>query len=240
MLGSQFYITLSLVVGLTVSTANVDVTTTNGDDLGFKIMGSIIQTTKDNNVALVKDENSKVHAVKAGHNIMDRFEVIEITKKSIQIKEVKSQKLYVVFQDKFANDFNGSAKTPQAPVLSLGGNDFFREDGFERKSQEIRMTAMYRDRMIKEDLAKILMQATAEPVIENGAIVGFQLSQIDEGSIYEKAGLIENDVVTMINEQKLNNVASAVTLLQGLKNESNISISIKRGTQNLNFTLTVQ
>jgi type II secretory pathway component PulC len=81
---------------------------------------------------------------------------------------------------------------------------------------------------VKQDLAKILMQATAEPEMENGALIGFKFTQVDQDSIYAKSGIRDDDVITGINGQKLNSVSDAVTLLKSLKQADQMDIEFKR------------
>jgi general secretion pathway protein C len=88
---------------------------------------------------------------------------------------------------------------------------------------------MYRDKIVKEDLSQILMQASAIPHMENGAIVGFKLLQIDEGSIYSKAGLKDDDVITSINGTDLTSAAGAVSLLRSLKGANKLDVEMLRG-----------
>ncbi|MEZ4741781.1 MAG: hypothetical protein R3B45_04935 [Bdellovibrionota bacterium] len=63
-------------------------------------------------------------------------------------------------------------------------------------------------------MAKILMQATAQPYMKDGVVKGFQLSQIDPDSIFDKGGFRDLDVVTAINGIELNSAAGAISLLK--------------------------
>ena len=93
---------------------------------------------------------------------------------------------------------------------------------------------------VKTDLAKVLMQATAEPYLEGGQIVGFKMSQIDADSSYDKAGLRDEDVVTAINGQELNSVGGSIALLKSLKGTDELDITIRRGGDTLDFNISVQ
>ena len=220
---------------LTVASGSTaDIIKSDGSDLGIAIMGSIIQKDAADNVALIKEETGTVKAVKIGHVIMDKYKVISVSAQYIEVI-TRDANQYLIYQDKFA----GKIAANKSSGPKLVNNDTFREDGFERNKDKIVMTGMYRDKLVQQDLAKVLMQATAEPYMENGAIAGFKMSQIDDGSIYQKAGLKDGDVVTGINGSELNSVAGSITLLKSLKGADNMEVEIKRDGVPMKFTISV-
>jgi type II secretory pathway component PulC len=218
--------TLALLVTATAVLANEPVKS-DGSNLGITIMGAIIQKAAADNVALIKDSAGAVKAVKRDHVILDKYKVVAVTAQYVELI-TRDSKRYFVYQDKFA-DMLAVKTVASGPGLG-GAPDQFKEDGFERDKGKIKMTAIYRDRLVKEDLAKVLMQATAEPFVENGAIVGFKMSQIDPDTIYSKSGVVDGDVITSINGQELNSVAGAISLLKTLKGAEHVDVEVRRGS----------
>ncbi len=90
-----------------------------------------------------------------------------------------------------------------------------------------------------ENLGQILTQARALPYMEQGKTVGFRLSEIVPGSIYEKIGLINGDVVQRVNSQDVDEPAKFFQMYQGLKDEKRISIDLLRNgqRQTLNYDI---
>lgn len=222
---------------LTLATAGVsadDIVKSNGSDIGIVIMGSIIQKNTHENVALIKEETGTVRAVKVDHIIMDKYKVIAVSAQYIEVV-TRDAKRYLVYQDKFAGSFGPKV----ASASGLIKNDSFKEEGFERTKDKIVMTGMYRDKLVQQDLAKVLMQATAEPYMESGSIAGFKMSQIDDGSIYQKAGLVDGDVITGINGSELNSIAGSIALLKTLKGADSLEIDIKRDGVPMKYTISV-
>lgn len=210
---------------------------TDGNQLGFVIMGTIAQKTADNNVALVKVKSSgAVTAVKIGHVIADKYKVTDISEKFIRVI-TREAKHYLVFMDRFSGEFQQSHSAPSRVINPEGR---YKEDGFEREAGKIVMTNAYRDKIVNQDLSTILMQATAEPFLQDGLIAGFKMSQIDSDSIFAKGGLRDEDVITALNGQKLNNVAGAITLLKSLKAAPSIDIDLMRGGTQTSITINVQ
>lgn len=238
-----FVVTTGTYMAARVYAQSAEATRTDGSDIGVAIMGAIVQRGTENNVALIKETSSgSVKAVKAGHIIMDRYKVIEIQAKYM-ILITKDARRFLVYQDKFASEFKGgqvaqsSTAQPRA-ALSIG--DTYKEEGFERVKGAITMSAGFRDKLVKQDLAKVLMQATAEPFMENGVIVGFKFSQIDADSIYAKGGLMDDDVVTSINGTRLNSVAGAINLLKSAKEADSLEIEVIRGGTPMRFSINVR
>ena len=210
---------------------------TNGSALGFLVVGTIAQKTADNNVALVKViASGSVTAVKIGHVIDGKYKVTDINEKFIRVI-TRDAKHWLVFLEKFAGEFTVSDNS--GPMAVIDPNGTYKEDGFERNSGKVTMTSAYRDRIVNQDMSKILMQATAEPFMQNGVIVGFKIYQIDSDSIFAKGGLRDEDVITSINNQKLTSVAGAIGLLKGLKEVPSIEVEVLRGGAPTTMTISV-
>ena len=79
------------------------------------------------------------------------------------------------------------------------------------------MTKSYKNKLVNEDLKSILMQARATPNIKNSYIEGFRIDLIIPGSIFEKAGVQNGDIVTNINGNPLDDAGGAISLLNSLK-----------------------
>lgn len=90
-----------------------------------------------------------------------------------------------------------------------------------------------------ENMSQILTQARALPYLEQGKTVGFRLSEIVPGSIYEKIGLQNGDVIRSVNSQDVDDPAKFFQLYQGLKNERSITIDVTRNgqRQTLNYDI---
>jgi general secretion pathway protein C len=90
-----------------------------------------------------------------------------------------------------------------------------------------------------ENMSQILTQARALPYMESGKTVGFRISEIVPGSIYEKIGLQNGDVIQRVNAQDVDDPAKFFQLYQGLRTERNITIDLLRGgqRQTLNYEI---
>ena len=202
---------------------------TSGEDLGILIMGSIVEDDLSKNVALIKEiKKGKVQAVKVGFTILGNLTVKKITKKYIEVEDIKTKKASLVFQEKYASEYQKSnKKTPSKPKIS--NTDEFSEDGFSRRGGKISVTTAYKDKVLS-NLSTVLMQATATPK-KIGDKLHFTLEQIDSDSIYAKAGFINGDEITSINGVSFSNVVEAVKYLNSLKKETEVEVEFLRNNQ---------
>ena len=88
-----------------------------------------------------------------------------------------------------------------------------------------------------ENLNQVLTQARALPYMEAGKTVGFRISEIVPGSIYDKIGLANGDVIQRVNSEDVSDPGKFFQLYQGLKDEKRISIDLLRNgqRQSLNY-----
>jgi len=90
-----------------------------------------------------------------------------------------------------------------------------------------------------ENMNQMLTQARALPYQEQGKTIGFRISEIVPGSLYEKIGLQNGDVIQKVNSQDVDDPGKFFQLYQGLKEERNISIDLLRAgqRQTLNYEI---
>jgi hypothetical protein len=111
--------------------------------------------------------------------------------------------------------------------------------GFGVKVEQVSDTQWILDRASlpanTRDLKRILLQARIVPSVKQGRTVGFRITGISRGSIYEKIGLRNGDVLRRVNMQKLDDPAKLFKLYQEMKNKRHISILLSRNGQNQTF-----
>lgn len=212
---------------------------TTQESTELQLLGAITGTRTANggrSVALVKHRASgRVAAVALGGRVFDVGEIIHIQSKSIVIRDDRGAQTIIYAK-------LGGARAPgliAAPQIPIAAGERYSEEGFERIGNKIQVDATYRDRMVTKELPTILMSAASEPVVENGKIRGFRLFQFEPGSIFEKLGMHDGDIVESINGVPLNDVARTIQFLNGLKAERDVELSVVRGGKPVKLNLTV-
>lgn len=86
-----------------------------------------------------------------------------------------------------------------------------------------------------QNLNRFLMQARTVPYMKRGRIAGFRIIRISSGSIYEKIGLRNGDVLLRVNTRNLDNPAKLFSLYKEMRNERHISLLLSRNGQDQMF-----
>lgn len=94
-----------------------------------------------------------------------------------------------------------------------------------RSSITVRKTEI--DEALK-DVSKILTQARIQPYFSDGKSDGFIISRIKKGSIFQKMGMQNGDVIQSVNDQPIKSPDEMMELYTGLKSGSAISLNITR------------
>lgn len=185
----------------------------------FLVIGVIASAEENQGVALLKDlGGGEAFAAKVGQEIAREVKIFRITREFVYLQvNGRLDKVRVGEQ----LDTERSSASDLSAADSAGG--------VERTGNSVRISASFREHMVKDQLNKVLMQAAAVPYYVNGALVGFRLWDIDPGSIYEKTGFLNGDIVTSINGQELTDVGRTIQMLQSLKNEARVSVTFTRG-----------
>ena len=206
------------------------------------IMGTILSKQAGQSVALVKEmSSSKVKALKVGYLLLGKYPVLTIAKDHIIIRDLQKRQI-TLYKDQFSEGSTQGLVVTAQKTPALGRE--YREAGLNRKTTEeaieIQITSAYRDNMVKNDLQKILMEAAATPYMQGGKITGFELTDITPGSIYEKAGFENGDVITAINAVPLTSPTGAIKVLHSVKGEGSVEATLMRGGRQMNMTISVQ
>ncbi|MGI6525765.1 MAG: type II secretion system protein N [Bdellovibrionota bacterium] len=78
------------------------------------------------------------------------------------------------------------------------------------------------------NLPQLLQQARAVPYFKDGKSIGLRLFAIRPGSLYEKVGLQNGDILKEINGNSMSDITQAIKLFETLKQEKNIIVKLER------------
>lgn len=91
-----------------------------------------------------------------------------------------------------------------------------------------------------KDMGTMLSQAQIRPYYADGVPDGFMVTNIKPGSIYEKIGLTEGDIVQGANDRRLVTADDMTALYNSMKAGSSLTLKIKRGGQQQNLQYVFQ
>ena len=78
------------------------------------------------------------------------------------------------------------------------------------------------------NLPMLLTQARAVPYFKDGKSVGLRLFAIRRGSLFEKIGLQNGDILKEINGNSLSDITQAVKLFEKLKEQRDVAVTLER------------
>jgi general secretion pathway protein C len=142
-------------------------------------------------------------------------------------------KLVAIFSDRVEIERNGKVE-----ILSL---DTAPDKGSEIKGgvaavdeNEFVVDGAELDKAF-ENLPLLLTQARAVPYFKEGRAVGLRLFAIKSGSLFERLGIQNGDVLKSVNGNSLADLSQALQLFQKLKEEKSVALVMERNMQEREF-----
>jgi general secretion pathway protein C len=200
--------------------------------LPVELLGTIVFKNSRFSVALIRERNSKKTQYYAiGDSLLstrvhkiERFRVVLDNGGRLESLELKAAESKIAG----ANIF-----TPEPKVDS---NIPFEEIG---PGKFIIPQSIVDDAL--NNFSKILTQARMVPnLTPDNKTDGFKVFQIKSGSIYEKLGMKENDIIKRVNGQDLDNFEKAAGLFTALRNEKTISIDLVRNGSRISYSYEIR
>lgn len=173
-----------------------------------------------------------VKRVEWGKVILDRDgaeEILELEDPTALAARTAPSGLREGFRGEPAPDAGGmpNRNRPRMPGAPPGGSDVKVEqtgDGQYTIDREEVDTAL-------DNMSQLFTQVRAVPHFQGGKATGFRLFAIRQGSLFDKIGLRNGDIIQSINGNDISDPARAMGLFQELRNESNLEAKIIRNKE---------
>jgi general secretion pathway protein C len=193
--------------------------------LPLRLVGTMIFADERRNLATIEDKSkSEVFPVLMGDEIPSLLKVLKIETYKVTFINKSSGKKEFVDIPQDAND-KFRRPNPVVPIRSSIPSG----PGIEKVSNnQYVVSRLELDKQLA-DFNSILTQARAFPNIENGVPAGYKIVQIVPGSVYDKLGIQNEDVITGVDGQAINDPMKAMQLFEKLKETSHLELQIKRG-----------
>jgi len=202
--------------------------------LPIELTGTVVFRNPRFSVALIKDRGSNKHSYySVGDGIqgatvqrIERFRVILENQGRLESIELKAAESKI-------------APKPMTSVIPTPGG------ASDVQLEEIGPNRFAVPSGVLDDVMSnfgaVLTQARMVPnLTPDNKTDGFKIFQIRPGSIFEKLGLKDQDVIMRVNSQDLDSFEKATGLFTALRNEKAISIDIVRGGSRLNYTYEIR
>ena len=189
----------------------------------LEIKGTVAGTGKDGFAVIEEKANKKQMLYKVG-NVVAGAKVVKITRNAVTFLVGDKERVL-----KMADTSQTPLLTPRPsgpPVSSRGGAPMV----VNRSEVDASL----------KDMGAMLSQAQIRPYYADGVPDGFMITNIKPGSIYEKIGLTEGDIVQGTNDRRLVTADDMTALYNSMKAGTSLTLKIKRGSQQQNLQYVIQ
>lgn len=185
----------------------------------YKLVGTIIGTGT-NSWAILQQGADRKQRILRIYGDLDGGKIVQISRSRILIQRDGKEEV-IPFYEEEARPRPGGSPLPTAPsaagevVRKLSANRYVvnREDVSSSVS----------------NINQFMTQARMKPNFVGGRPSGFSVSEIQGGSLMEKLGLQNNDVVKKVNGQAIDKPEDIFQAYSQLQRDSNIELEIERG-----------
>lgn len=190
----------------------------------------------DKAFAVVEDAKTKVQRILTVGDKVDDAEVVDIGWRHMVLRRAGQEELLLV-PPNLGGDGSATASTTavsNTAATAADGDQQIRKIGDDRY-----LVAQAEVEHSMSNLSELFTQMRAVPNMQDGKTNGFRLFAIRSGSLFQKIGLQNNDVVQRINGIELNDPGKAMSLFQDLQGETRLAVDVVRGgeTRTLSYEI---
>lgn len=213
-----------------------------GQDLGgapiksslpLNLIGTIILQDDKLSVATVEDKTaSQVFPLRPEDEIPGKMKVVKVEPyRVIFVNTASGRREYLELPQDLAVSNPQITLSPRGGV-GAGGIERLSPTQFNVSRQEV-------DKALG-NLNQVLTQARCVPNFENGMPSGYKCFQIVPGSIYDKLGMQDGDVICGLNGQNIDNPGKAFEMFNELKNSNHLELCLKRDGKVQNYAYDIR
>jgi general secretion pathway protein C len=191
------------------------------------LVGTIVVNDQSRSVAAIfLKQDKKVEPFVIGDVILSRASVHSIARRKVLFKELATGEFEYIEMKSEDIPQRAGAQPSASGIKQLGDGRVLVE------RQELNKSLA--------DISSLLTQARAVPHFEGGKIAGFKLLEIQPGSLYEKLGAQNGDIIKSVNGVEIKDPATAMGLFQRLQTTNKLDFVINRGGQEQNFSVDIR
>ena len=194
--------------------------------LEIDLVGTIVVNDPSRSVAAIElKQEKKIEPFMVGDTILEKAVVTSIARKKVVLRNTITGELEYVGMKDDDEDLKPKGFSDTG-IKQLGNNKIQLDRNELNKSLS--------------NFNELLTQARAVPNIENGVVNGFKLFGIQPGSLYQKLGAQNGDVIKSVNGVEIKDPNTAMGLFQQLQTTNKLDFSIERNGEPKNFTVDIK
>jgi general secretion pathway protein C len=197
-------------------------------DLNVKLWGTAVLHDPAQSYAIIEDQVAKRQALyRVGDRILDTATLARVEWDRVVLERDGEEEVLEL----------SSARTPATAPGAVA----------PAAGERIRKTADNKFLIDRRELDKTLQnlnevytQARAVPFFVDGKTVGFRVFAIKAGSVFEKIGLQNGDIIKRVNGVEITDPTKALSLFTELQNEGHVALDLERNKQVKNFSYEIR
>lgn len=196
--------------------------------LPLALIGTLVHANPLRSVASIK-VNADVGAFRVNEDIPNMAKLTKIERNKVVFRNLQNQRLEFI-----------EIKSDSKLSFGIAAGPAKNGEVLQASETEFSIAKTDIDRLTS-NLGDLLQQARAIPNMKNGRLEGFIIADIQKGSIFEKLGIRQNDVIKSVNGESIDSPAKAMELYQALRsNAAQINLQLERDgrPENLTYNIT--
>ncbi len=200
-------------------------------DLNVKLWGTAVAHNPAQSYAIIEDQAARRQALyRVGDTILDTATLTRVEWNRVVLERNGEEEVLELVST--TGPTTGAAAASSAAAAAGERIRKTADDKFVIDRRELEKTVA--------NLNEVFTQARAVPYFEDGKTVGFRVFAIKPGSVFEKIGLQNGDVVQRVNGVELTDPTKAISLFTELQNEGHIAVDLQRNKATKNFSYEIR
>ena len=202
-------------------------------DLNVKLWGTAIGGDAAHTFAIIEDVAARRQALyQIGDVVLDTATLARVEWDRVILDRNGSEEVLELTAGR--GPAGGTAASATTGVPAAGGEKIRKtgDDKFMIDRRELEKTV--------DNLNDVFTQARAVPFFQDWKTFGFRVFAIKPGSVFEKIGLQNGDVIQRVNGVELTDPTKAISLFTELQNEGHIAVDLKRNQQSKSFSYEIR
>ena len=207
---------------------------TSARDLNLKLWGTALAHDPSQSFAIIEDQAARRQVLyRVGDTILEVATLARVEWDRVVLSRDSGEEVLEISSARASG--KDAAPAAAGGAAPGAGNERIRktaDNKFLIDRRELESTVA--------NINEVFTQARAVPFFENGKTVGFRVFAIKPGSVFEKIGLQNGDVINRVNGVELTDPTKAISLFTELQNEGHIAVDLQRNKQAKNFSYEIR
>lgn len=206
-------------------------------DLRVVLVATLVAEPEAYSSALIAEEgrDATAHGYGIGDWLLDEAEIVGIEQKRVLLRRKGASEI-----EYLAMDEDGGSQPSRGGRATSSKKDDDEDDGISKDGD----TVVVERSVVDDALANVDSLASKIRVVPHkdadGNIDGYRLSAIRRGSLFDKLGIKNGDVVHAVNGMPLTSTDGAFSAYQTLQSESAFSFDVTRRNQRSTFSYEIR